>query len=265
MLLIVSAISPPASASAAPPAITPFIAKRSPLSPNDHHAFLDRRQFLGDCVLACGALDNLEQCTGPTDSPEYKSCECSIFNSAGPVKVDICAACWAYFVPAAAAVLAIAGKDCAVAAGQVTTALAECSSQCAPIISGFGTCSSVQCLCPTVSVDGVGCSACLGPINTADAAFVASLMGECGVSGASSGGSVTASPGTGATGTAISTGTVVSTSGSTGLNAAGTSSSVTTASHSGGQGAMTGSIFGTSVVGICIYLTIVFGLVGVII
>ena len=125
------------------------------------------------------------------------------------------------------------------AAGQVTTALAECSSQCAGIVSGFGTCSSVQCLCPTVSVDGGGCSACLDPINTADAGFVGSLMSECGV-----------------------TGTAASITTSTGLNSAAASSSVTTASHSGGQGGMMGVIYGTSFMGIFIYLTVLAGLAG---
>src|SRR5271170_3324613 len=166
----------PAQANPEAPATTPFIAKRMPQSPNPYQPLLARRQFFGDCVLACGVLDNLELCTGPANSPEYKSCECSVFNSAGPVKVDICAECWAFFVPAGAAAIAIAGKDCAVAAGQVTTALAACSSQCAPIVSAFGTCSSTQCVCPSVSANGGDCSNCLEPINTADAAFVGSLM-----------------------------------------------------------------------------------------
>ena len=154
-----------------------------PQLPNPFQPLLDRRQYFGDCALACGVLENLIKCSGPVGSPEYKSCECSVFNAAGPVKVDICAACWAYFVPAYAAVITDAGKICAGAAGAVTTALAACSNQCAAIVSGFATCSSTQCLCPTVSVNGPDCSACLGPVNTADAGFVESLMSDCGVTG----------------------------------------------------------------------------------
>jgi hypothetical protein len=166
-------------------------------------------------------------------------------------------------VPAGAALIAVAGRDCAVGAGAVTTALSACSSQCAPIVSGFGTCSSTQCLCPEVSVNGGECSACLGGINTADAGFVGSLMSECGVTVAGSGAS--ASPVTGpTTSSPLNTGSVATQTGSNGVNSAGAStSSVTTASHSGGQGGMNGGVFGTSYFSMFMYFTIVVGLIGI--
>ena len=255
----------PATANPAAPTITPFIAQRMPQSPNPYQPLLHRRQFFGDCVLACGVLENLDKCKGTTDSPEYKSCECSVFNAAGPVKVDICAECFAYFVPAGAALIVAAGKECAVGAGAVTTALSACSSQCGPIVSEFGTCSSTQCLCPSVSANGGECSACLGPINSADAAFVGSLMSECGVTFAGSGASaspLTASPVTSPT-SPLNTGSVATTTGSNGVNSAGASSSATIASHSGGQGGMNGGVFGTSYFSMFMYFTIFVGLVGV--
>jgi hypothetical protein len=94
----------------------------------------------------------------------------------------------ALFFPAAGADLVIAADYCNGKFGSATggaSALASCSSQCAPLIRGYGNCQNVECLCPTVSSNGVACSDCLAAINTGDASVVGSLMNQCGIGGGS--------------------------------------------------------------------------------
>jgi hypothetical protein len=89
----------------------------------------------------------------------------------------------------------------------------------------------VECLCPTVSSNGVACSDCLAGINTADAGVVGSLMSQCGIGGSP----VTLAPGT----TAPQTVVVVQTGSSLASQTA-TVVAATSASRSAGQGMVKG-------------------------
>lgn len=143
------------------------------------------------------------------------------------------------FFPAAGADLVIAADYCAGKLGSSpggASALASCSSQCAPLYRGYGSCQNVECLCPTVSSNGAACSDCLAGINTADAGVVGSLMSQCGIGGSP----VTLVPGT----TAPQTVVIVQT-GSSLASLTATVVAATSASRSAGQGMVKGSFDGS--------------------
>lgn len=162
----------------------------------------------------------------------------------------------ALFFPAAGADLIVAAEYCAGKLGTQTgggAALASCSSQCGPLYRGYGNCQNVECLCPTVSSNGVACSDCLAAYNTGDAGVVASLMNQCGIGG---------SPLTLAPSTTLPQTVVVL---QTGTNLASQTAAVTvatSASRSAGQGMVKGS-FEASYLGMFGFIAILLGSIAI--
>ena len=208
------------------PLITSFPTPPALLNANHPH---DRRDF-GGCLLACGVLLSFTSCARTATA-----CQCSVLNAAGPVKVDICAGCIAIFFPAAGADLLLAAGYCAGGSTGRVGALSQCSSQCAPLLRGYGNCKEASCLCPTVSTAGAPCSDCLAAINTDDANVVASLISQCGGGATAAPGVVTVTP----TIVATSAGNTV---GATAPNAGGSTGSAsaqaTNTTHSGSGGSV---------------------------
>lgn len=221
--------------------ITQFVEVQRPTPTSDLNQ-PERRQFVGDCVLACGVLLSLSNCP-----KSATACECSIFNNAGPVKIDICAACLALFFPAAGADIIAAGEYCE--GKPVTpTALAHCSSQCSPLLQGYASCQNIPCLCPTLSAVGPQCSSCLATINTGDANLVGSLMSVCGTA-----------TGTSPPVTTTATVTATPSSATTGLSTAAVSSPTISTSHSSAQGGNIAEMIAASYFNIVIVSSILFG------
>lgn len=208
----------------------------------------ERRQF-GGCLLACGVLASFTSC-----AKTATACQCSILKAAGPVKIDICAGCMALFFPAAGADLILAAGYCnGVVPGRGV--LAQCSSQCDPLLRGYGGCQNINCLCPTVSSNGEQCSSCLAAINTEDAAVVGSLITQCGIGVGVSSPQTMVTPSTfvitAAPGSAMST-----------LTAA-TSTAATVASRSSAEvGSINGIVF--NFFNLAVLFALIVGIVGII-
>lgn len=135
------------------------------------HAY--RRQL--PCDPQCSVV--FEAAT--TCPPISTACLCPTFIADGPG----CSACLATVDPLLASQVGEVITDCVnTASGQAPPPVGTpCALECSDVLDAATSCpsNSPACYCPTIIVDGPGCSACVALIEPSDASAIGSVITEC--------------------------------------------------------------------------------------